>query len=471
MAVTRIMPCHIGSGKTVLTSIKEAVEYGKNPNKTRDGEFISSYKCSPQTAEYEFLISKKQYEFITGRSQDKKHDILFYQVRQSFKPGTITPEKANQIGYELAMRFTKGKHAFIVATHEDKAHIHSHIYFNSTTLDCDKKFKNFWGSSRAVRRLSDQICIENGLSIIENPKENKTHYGKWLGDKKKPSNRDILKRDIDNILAKNPKDFEEFLLLMEAIGYTIKRGKNLTFKHSKFNRAIRCNSLKENYTEEILKERIEGKTDERPKEFSGNNANYEPVKINLIIDIENSIKAKNSPGYERWAKVFNLKQAAQTLIYLQENNIDEYEKLTNSISEKNSLQNSLSEKIKSIEKRLNEIRDLEKHIGNYGKTKEIYMQYQKLGYDKNFLREFEDKIILHQAAKKAFNTLGMKKLPSIKTLKTEYASLKSEKNKLYGEYKKAKDEVKKLTVIKANTDRLLAYPKDEKDLKKKDLSK
>ncbi len=465
------MPCHIGKGKTILSSIKSSLDYGKNPDKTRNGEFISSYKCSPMTAEYEFLLSKKQYEFITGRSQDKKHDILFYQIRQSFEPGTITPENANQIGYELAMRFTKGRHAFIVTTHEDKKHIHSHIYFNSTTLDCTKKFKNFWGSARAVRRLSDQICIENGLSIIENPKENKTHYGKWLGDKKKPSNRDILKQDIDNILDKKPKDFEDFLRLMEAIGYTIKKGKNLTFQHSKFNRAVRCNSLKGNYTEDILRERIEGKADENQKEFSNDSVNNKPVRINLIIDIENSIKAKNSPGYERWAKVFNLKQAAQTLIYLQENNIDEYDKLTNSISEKNSLQSSLSEKIKSIEKRLNEIRDLEKHIGNYGKTKEIYTQYCKSGYDKNFFREFEDKIILHQAAKKAFNALGLKKLPSIKTLKTEYASLKSEKNKLYSEYKKTKDEVKKLTVIKANTDRLLAYPKDEKSPQKKDLNR
>lgn len=471
MAATRIMPCHIGNGKTILSSIKSSLDYGKNPDKTRDGEFISSYKCSPQTAEYEFLISKKQYEYTTGRSQNKKNDILFYQIRQSFKPDTITPEKANQIGYELAMRFTKGKHAFIVATHEDKKHIHSHIYFNSTTLDCTKKFKNFWGSARAVIRLSDQICIENGLSIIENPKENKTHYGKWLGDKKKPSNRDILKQDIDNILAENPKDFEEFLYLMKEIGYTIKQGKNLTFSHSKFNRSIRCNSLKGNYTEDILKERIEKKTDKKQKEFLDDNVNIEPVKISLIIDIQNSIKAKNSPGYERWAKVFNLKQAAQALIYLQENNIDEYEKLTNSISEKNSLQNGLSEKIKAIEKRLNKIRDLEKHIGNYGKTKEIYTQYRKSGYDKSFLENFEEKIILHEAAKKAFNALGVKKLSSIKALKMEYAELKSEKNKLYSEYKKAKYEVKKLTVIKANTDRLLAYPKDEKSPQNKDFNR
>ncbi len=187
---------------------------------------------------------------------------------------------------------------------------------------------------------------------------------------------------------------------MKGLGYEMKQGKNLTFKSSKFERTVRCNLLKENYTEEIIRKRIDGKFEVKEEKTQTDRVNYEPPKINLLINIENNIKSKNSPGYEHWAKVFNLKQATQTLIYLQENNIDEYDKLKNLVSEKNNLQNDLTAKIKTIEKRLNEIKDLEKHIGNYGKTKEIYTQYKKSGYDKNFLREFEDKIILHQATKK-----------------------------------------------------------------------
>ena len=157
-------------------------------------------------------------------------------------------------------------------------------------------------------------------------------------------------------------------------------------KSLNFGRAIRCNSLKGNYTEEILRKHIDGKIEFEEEKISNDGANYEPPKINLLVDIENNIKAKNSPAYERWAKVFNLKQAARTLIYLQENNINEYDKLNKIFLEKNSLQDDLTAKIKTIEKRLNEIKDLEKHIGNYGKTKEIYTQYCKLGYDKNFLK-------------------------------------------------------------------------------------
>ena len=116
----------------------------------------------------EFSFGESSYAAMTGREQKKANDVLCYQIRQSFYPGEITPKEANRIGYELAMRWTKGRHAFIVTTHTDRQHIHCHIYYNSTTLDCTRKFRNFWGSSFALRRLSDRLCLENGLSIVEN---------------------------------------------------------------------------------------------------------------------------------------------------------------------------------------------------------------------------------------------------------------------------------------------------------------
>ena len=91
-------------------------------------------------------------------------------MRSSFRPGEITPEEANRLGVEFAKRFTKGNHAFVVCTHIDKSHIHNHIIWSSVSLEYDRKFRNFWGSTKAVRRLSDTICIENELSIVENPK-------------------------------------------------------------------------------------------------------------------------------------------------------------------------------------------------------------------------------------------------------------------------------------------------------------
>ena len=139
MATTRLMPLHAGMGRTVAAALERTTNYVENPDKTNSGEFISAYECNPSIADQEFLFSKRQYETITGRRQGS-NDVIAYHLRQSFKPGEIDPERANKIGYDLAMSLTKGKHAFIVCTHVDKAHVHSHIIFNSTSLDCTRKF-------------------------------------------------------------------------------------------------------------------------------------------------------------------------------------------------------------------------------------------------------------------------------------------------------------------------------------------
>ena len=166
MATTRLMPLHIGKGQTAGDAIKRALGYIKDPTKTENGILVTSYGCTPQTAEAEFMLMRREYLTITGRRRGKD-DVLAYHLRQSFKPGEITPEEANRIGCELAKRFTHGNHAFIVATHNNTSAIHSHIIFSAVNLDCDRKFRDFLGSGRALGRLSDTLCVENGLSIIE----------------------------------------------------------------------------------------------------------------------------------------------------------------------------------------------------------------------------------------------------------------------------------------------------------------
>lgn len=115
---------HISKGETVAQSLKDRFDYGQNPEKTQGGELISAYECDHRTADAEFLLAKAKYKAVTGREQRRDADVLCYQIRQSFRPGEITPEEANRVGYETAMRWTKGKHAFFVATHTDRQHIH-----------------------------------------------------------------------------------------------------------------------------------------------------------------------------------------------------------------------------------------------------------------------------------------------------------------------------------------------------------
>ena len=178
------------------------------------------------TVDEEFMLSKRQYEQITGRRQ--KHEVIAYQIRQSFKPGEITPEEANRLGHELALRFTKGKYAFIVATHTDRAHVHNHIVFNSTSIDATRKFKNFWLSSFALQRVSDLICLENGLSVIApKPYKESTKRTEYPSRVK---NRDVLCEDIDLILQKKPESLDVFLQELQQLNYEIKYRKHISVR-------------------------------------------------------------------------------------------------------------------------------------------------------------------------------------------------------------------------------------------------
>jgi len=456
MATTRLISMHIGKDKTIAVSIKGRTDYAKNPGKTRDGELLSAYECDPETVDAEFLLAKRQYHVVTGREQRREKDVLAYQIRQSFKPGEITAEAANKIGYELAMRFTKGNHQFIVATHVDKAHIHSHIIFNAVTLDCTRKFRDFLGSGRAVRKISDRICLENRLSVVKDPKgRNHQHYGKWLGDKKPLSYQEKLRQTIDAALTAKPADFAAFLLIMQEAGYEIKQGKHLAFRASGQKKFTRLRSLGNGYSEQDVRNIIEGKQPFSPSRSKV--VRREPQRINLLVDIQAKLLAGKGPAYERWAKVFNLKQAAQTLNYLTENGLLEYTELEEKAAQATARFNVLSAEIKVVETRMAEIGNLKAHIVNYAKTRDVYTAYRKAGYSKKFYETHAGDILLHKAAKAAFDGLPAKKIPTVKSLQAEYETLLAAKKKAYSGYTAARKEMREILTAKANVDKLLGF--------------
>lgn len=455
MATTRLMPLHIGKGRDISTAIADIIDYVENPQKTDFGKFIYGYECDTRIADAEFLLSKRQYFNQTGRSQGAD-DVIAYHLRQAFKPGEVTPEEANQIGRELALKLTKGNHAFVVCTHIDKHHVHNHIIINSTTLDCQKKFRNFWGSTWAIRRMNDKLCLEHGLSIVEDPKPSRTHYGTWLGNKKQPSFQEQIRRAIDAALEEKPKDFEELLKKLEAAGIEVNRErKHLRFRVPGQEKYTRCDTLKGDYTEQAIKERIAGTRTVKPRRV----APAKPVsKVGLLVDIEAAIRAGKGPGYERWAKVFNLKQLSQAVIYLKEHGNMSYEDLQERTVAVTERFNALSTQIKDLESKMTADGELQKQIVNYAKTRAVYIEYRKAGYSKKFRSEHETEILLHQAAKKHFDSLGITKLPSVKSLREEYAGLLEQKRKAYAAYKQARAEMKELHNVKANVDYLLEFP-------------
>ena len=130
--------------------------------------------------------------------------------------------------------------------------------------------------------------------------------------------------------------------------------------------------------------------------------------------------------------------------------------------------NDLSAQIKAAEKRMAEIAVLRTHIVNYAKTRETYVAYRKAGYSRKFREEHEEEILLHQAAKNAFDEMGVKKLPKVKELQTEYAKLLKEKKKTYAEYRRSREEMRELLTAKANVDRVLKMEVEQDVEKEKD---
>ena len=450
MATTRIISMHINQGKSVAQCLTARTAYAKNPDKTQDGELITAYACDAKTVDAEFLYAKRQYHTFTGREQ--KNDVIAYQIRQSFKPGEVAPNEANRLGYELAMRFLKGKHAFLVATHCDKRHVHNHIIFNSTTLDCHGKFRDFLGSGKAVARLSDLVCTEHHLSVIGNPKPGNHNYNKWLGGNAKPSYRELLRITIDGVLARKPVDFDAFLKLVTESGYTVKSGAHISFRGAGQKQSIRLRSLGEGYSEDELRAVIAGEKEHTPHKKHQCALKKEN---SLLIDIEAKIRAGKGVGYQNWAKKFNLKQMAQTMAYLQEHGLMDYEKLAQRTAEAAARSRELSASIRAAEKRMAEISMLKKHIINYYNTREIYVAYRKTGYSPKYLTAHESEIILHKAAKRTFDELGVTKLTSVKNLHQEYAALMTEKKATYVEHRAAQEEIRELLVHKRNVDSIL----------------
>lgn len=459
MAISNLLPRKAMPSRSRAQSLKDRHDYDQNPEKTGGGELVSSYQCTPETAAQEFEISKQLYYQLTGRSQPKCRDVIMYRIIQSFKPGEVTPEEANRIGYELAMKFTKGRHAFVVSTHTDKAHIHSHIEFNSTNLDCDGKFENVKDSAFILRRLNDELCAAHGLSVIQNPKKRAKLPGEAAAVKYGVSFKERLRQTIDRVLLES-RSYEDFLARMRAEGYEIREGKNLSFRAPGQERFTRSKRLGDDYTKEALMERSGGSRRRTAAVRTAAPARH--GNINLLIDIQKKMEAGKGKGYERWAKIFNLKEAAKTLNFLVDNGLTDYDSLLARTEEIRVKFEEASARMKQLEGRMAQTAQMKTHIINYSKTREVYAAYKKARNKGKFRAEHRAEIEKHEAAKKAFDALGGKAIPKVAQLTEEYGKLLAEKQSWYEAYRDLKKEMLEYQTIRQNVDRMLEMPEPEK---------
>ena len=405
------------------------------------------------------MLVKNQYQGETDRRAG--HGALCYQIRQAFPHGEVTAEEANRIGYETAMRWTKGKYQFFVCTHIDKEHIHNHIYYNSTAYDRSRKFRNFIGSSFALRRLSDRVCLEHDLSVIANPKLHSKgrylHYGQWLGENQKLSQKEQIRLAIDAALTERPKDFADFLRRMETAGIQVKHGRGgvISFLVPGQQRAarFRASTLGDGYGPEDVQAVIDGKAPTRTATARKAPA---PRRVNLLIDIQERMRQGKGPAYERWAKVYNLKQMAAALQYLKEHQLFEYDDLAAKTDAATERFHTLAGDIQQTEAELSRVSDLMAAVVQYAKTRPAFDGYKAAKYNRKYLAEHEAELADYRAAKATMGELlGGEKLPKMAELKEKRRQLAARKKALYADYRTAQEEMRQAVAVKANIDHLL----------------
>ena len=432
MAVTKIHP--------IKVNLKAALDYIENPDKTDDKMLVSSFGCSYETADIEFQMLLDQ--------AFKKGNNLAHHLIQAFEPGENTPEQAHEIGRQLADEVLGGKYPYVITTHIDKGHLHNHIIFCAVDMVNQRKYISNRRSYAYIRRTSDRLCREHGLSVVKPGKDKGKSYAEWDAQRKGKSWKAKLKIAIDAAIPQ-AKDFDDFLRFMQTQGYEIKPGKFVSFRAPGQDRFTRCKTLGEDYTEEAITRRIKGLAVDRGQKRKAEQ------RISLRIEIENNIKAQQSAGYARWAKLYNLKQAAKALNFLTEHQIESYESLESRLDEISTANDEAAAALKAVERRLGEMALLIKNLSAYKQLRPVALELRNAKDKAAFRRQHESQLILYEAAAKALKEAGVTKLPNLYALKTEYKKLDAERERLSAQYSEAKQKLKEYGIVKQNVDSIL----------------
>lgn len=403
MAVTKIHP--------IKTTLKKAIDYICNGDKTDDEIYVTMHLCSRENAHKEFELTKKQF--------NSKTKTLAHHLIQSFVPEEVSFEEAHQVGIELCDKILEGRYEYVLATHIDKDHIHNHIIFNSIDVDEGKIYHSYYGSYMNIRNQSDRLCKEHNLSVINQEAQKEINEIKrrkfvnwydWNEDKKGKSYKSRLQFDIDRTI-KQSINWQDFLSKMEGCGYEIKHGKHIAFRSKNQQRFTRAKTIGANYTEERMKERILNKDKE----------------LGNIIDIKNNIKAKTSKGYEHWVTKHNLQTAASTLVEIRNKGFNSMEELERGISRISIEKKDLKREFDKLSLEQKRIKEVVKHIQICISKREHYEGYRKNPNDKIYMMMNRKDVEAYQKAYEEID-IFLKQFPHLRHVMLGEMKTKSGKN-------------------------------------------
>ena len=396
MAVTKIHP--------IKTTLKKAIDYICNGDKTDDEIYVTTHLCSRENAHKEFELTKKQF---SSRTKTLAHHLI-----QSFVPEEVSFEEAHQVGIELCEKILGGKYEYVLATHIDKDHIHNHIIFNSIDVDEGKVYHSYYGSYMNIRNQSDKLCKEHNLSVIDQETQTEINEIKrrkfvnwydWNEDKKGKSYKSRLQFDMDRVIQK-AINWEHFLKIMEQYGYEIKFGKHIAFKQNNQQRFTRAKTIGDNYTEEKIKERIRNKDKERGE----------------FVD-------KTKYGNQDWVVHTNMQVASKILLKIRDKGFTSMEALEKGIQKISFQKNELKREFDKLSWEQKRIKEVVKHIQICMSKREHYEGYRKNPNDKIYMMMNRKDVEAYQKSYEETD-IFLKQFPHLKDTVLEGLKKKSGKN-------------------------------------------
>ena len=445
MAYIKIFP--------IKVTDKKALDYITNPDKTDEKLLISSFGCSPETADLEFAMTREQ----TKKNGMDKGDNLAFHLIQSFKPGEVDAETAHQLGQQFADEVLKGKYEYVISTHVDKNHIHNHIIFNAASFVDHRKYVSNKRSYHKICRISNRICQENGLATSMPTEEKGKSYKENMEYHRGTSWKAKLRVTVDKAIWSSV-NYDEFLQKMQLDGYEVRQGKHLSFRAPEQKNFTYMKSLGSYYSEENVRARLEKnryKT-KAPKPLSR--------EARLYINISTYVTTGNREGFERWAKLNNLKEAARTFNYLSENNLLNYEDFQQHISDVENSVKATNQRIDEINTELGTQKLIQKHCDSYRLCRKVIEDCKSAKDPKAYRSKHQAEYQLHDSLKKELQDLGITKIPSPEKIQKKIDNLESEQVATFREKQELQKKLKTLEIIQQNFSTLLDTPEISSDL-------
>ena len=395
--------------------------------KTEEGFLVTSFACAPETADLEF-------SFTLSHCMQKGNNLAFHLI-QSFKPDETDPETAHKIGVELANGFLKDQYEYVLSTHVDKDHIHNHLVFCAANFLDHRKFVSNRRSYYQIRKLSDRLCQDFGLSVVIPGEEKGKAYKEYLSHQTGTSWKTDLRRAIRQA-SKHSQSYEEFLFRLTLSGYETKQNQGILFRKIGQQRFVKGGTLGSLYSlEQIKKNFLQKQTLENKSKTS--------EFLPSIIDIDANLKAMKNKGYTRSLEIKNLKAISKSLLFLEEQGIYTVGSLDNKLREVKEEFEATREEIKKLEDKISKLSEIAKHI----RTIEEITKNSKT----NMANLTQSEQIILRSSNKALKEKGIEPFSlDVHSLQKDLQDLIYKKRQLYIRYGEVKVFLRQIRTARSN---------------------